>query len=339
MCLLKHAPHFDLESVTTLASDLYGIRSLAKHLPSERDQNFLLTSASGERFVLKIANSLEHYSLLQAQNAALNHLESRITFTPRLIPAQSGEPIAEIHKGAVSHFVRLISYIEGEPLAKAQQSPELLFDFGSKLGKLTRALSEFHHEALHRNFHWDLNNGLSVIQEHSRSVMRPELRSHIDAFAIDFVDAVGSRLHRLSRSVIHGDANDYNVMVDSGKIVGLVDFGDMVYSYTVGDLAIALAYTVLEKPDPLACARQVVAGYVSERPLNEDECACLWWLMRMRLCMSVCLAAYQQQQEPENEYLDISQRSIVKSLQRLSAIDASVATDAFRETATDSHQI
>ena len=111
--------------------------------------------------------------------------------------------------------------------------------------------------------------------------------------------------------MIHGDANDYNVLVDPERmIVGLIDFGDMVYSYTVGNLAIAIAYVVLDKADPRVAAREVVDGYTSEFPLLENEIEALWPLVLLRLGMSVCLAAYQQKQRPENEYLQISQRAI-----------------------------
>ena len=39
-------------------------------LPSERDQNFQLCDAQGRQAVLKIANALEEYALLEAQNGA-----------------------------------------------------------------------------------------------------------------------------------------------------------------------------------------------------------------------------------------------------------------------------
>ncbi len=121
--------------------------------------------------------------------------------------------------------------------------------------------------------------------------------------------------------MIHGDPNDYNVLVDPGhtQVVGLLDFGDMVYSYTVGNLAIAIAYVVLDKADPRAAADEVVEGYRSAFPLLENELEAVWRLVLMRLCMSICLAAYQQQQRPENEYLQISQRLIEQNLPRLFA--------------------
>jgi len=104
-------------------------------------------------------------------------------------------------------------------------------------------------------------------------------------------------------------------------VVGVIDFGDMVYSYTVGNLAVAIAYVVLDKSDPVAAAREVVEGYVSRFALMRDELGVLWPMVLLRLSMSVCLAAYQQQQRPENEYLSISQKSIAANLPRLFATD------------------
>jgi Ser/Thr protein kinase RdoA (MazF antagonist) len=115
--------------------------------------------------------------------------------------------------------------------------------------------------------------------------------------------------------VIHGDANDYNVLVESDRVTGLIDFGDMVYSWTVGELAIAVAYVVLGKDDPWAAAAHVIEGYTEEFGVVDREN--LWKLVRLRLAMSVCLAAHQQRQRPDNEYLRISQRAIEIALPRL----------------------
>jgi Ser/Thr protein kinase RdoA (MazF antagonist) len=123
--------------------------------------------------------------------------------------------------------------------------------------------------------------------------------------------------------VIHGDVNDYNVLVDEEQhqIVGLIDLGDMVYSYTVGDLAIAVAYVVLGKLDPFAAAAPVIEGYREEFALTKEELDALWPLVRLRFCMSVCIAAHQQAQQPDNEYLGISQKLIAETLPRLLATD------------------
>ncbi|HEY6805722.1 MAG TPA: phosphotransferase [Pyrinomonadaceae bacterium] len=325
MSLLDHAPQFTAEHVTTIAREVYGLSIVAQELPSERDQNFLLTTATNEHFVLKIANAFETRNLLEAQNEAMQHLEGRVSFCPRVINALSGESITQILTKESPHYVRLITFIEGQPLAKVEQSPALLFNFGASLGKLTAALADFDHEALHRSFHWDLANGLRVITEYNVLFNENLLRQQMDEFAFKFKNEFSVQLNTLPRSIIHGDANDYNVIVDHDRVVGIIDFGDMVHSYRAGELAVALAYVVLDKPDPVACARGLVKGYLSESVLTEAELNLLWPLMLLRLCMSVCMAAYQQQQKPDNEYLDISQRSIRAGLPGLLAIDVSAA--------------
>ena len=230
-----------------------------------------------------------------------------------MVLASSGEEIITVPgSDGARHLVRMVHYIDGAPLARVAQPPALLRDLGRKLGQLDRALADFDHPAVHRDFHWDLANGNRILDEYGELVGDSELRELIGKHRIKFDS-------ELRHSVIHGDANDYNVLVDPERIevVGLIDFGDMVYSYTVGNLAVALAYVVLDKADPRAAAREVVEGYTSEFALMQDELAALWPLVLMRLCMSVCLAAHQQQQRPENEYLRISQRAIEAILPEL----------------------
>ena len=307
--LLKHAPDFNVASAEAAAEELFGIRGHAQLLPSERDQNFLLTDGAGEKFVLKIANALESRAFLEAENAVLRHVGGRISFCQSPVRSRSGDEIVTVE----SYFARLVRYVPGVPLARVQpQSPQLLRDLGRKLGQLDQALSDFDHAAAHRDLHWDLANGNRIIDEFAPLIEDALLRELVLQCKVEFNDA-------LRCSVIHGDANDYNVLVDPERmtVTGLLDFGDMVYSYTVADLAIAIAYVVLDKPDPRAAADEVVKGYTSEFELRDEELEMLWPLVRLRLAMSVCIAADQLRQQPENEYLRISQRAIEATLPRL----------------------
>ena len=283
-----HAPSFDAETAAAIASKHFGIQGVARQLPSERDQNFLITNSAGEKFVLKISNALEEPGFLEAQNAVLKHLADRISFSQRLVLTSSGEEtVAVPGSDGARHLVRMVHYIDGVPLAQVNpQPPGLLRDLGRKLGQLDRALADFDHPAVHRDFHWDLANGNRILDEYGELVADPELRELIGKNRVTFDS-------ELRRSVIHGDANDYNVLVDPERVevVGIIDFGDMVYSYTVGNLAVALAYVVLDKAVPRPAVRVVVEGYTSEFALTQNELAALWPLVLMRLCMSVCLAA------------------------------------------------
>ena len=309
MRLLENTPRFDLKAAAEIAAERFGIQATARALPSERDQNFLLTNSADEKFVLKIANALESRDFLEAQNAVLNHVGKKVDFCQSLVRGIAGEEIVTVE----DYFVRVVRYVTGVPLAEIHPHPsELLRNLGRNLGQLAHALQDFDHPAVHRDFHWDLSNGNQFIDEYAPLIENARLREVVLRCRVDFD-------HRLRRSVIHGDANDYNVLVDPERmtISGLLDFGDMVYSYTVGDLAIAIAYVVLDSPHPRAMAREVIKGYTSEFALLDEELEAVWPLALLRLAVSACMAAYQQRQQPENEYLQISQKAIEQNLPRI----------------------
>ena len=59
-------------------------------------------------------------------------------------------------------------------------------------------------------------------------------------------------LESLRTSVIHNDANDHNVLVDDAgdRVVGLLDFGDLVHSVTAQEAAVAVAYAMFHRRRP-----------------------------------------------------------------------------------------
>ena len=293
-----------------IAEKYFGIQASASELPSERDRNFVLSARGGEKFVLKIANVREERDVLEAQNAMMKHLAARVSFCPRVVGSRLGEEMVTV----AGRLVRVLSYLPGRPLGTvASQSPELLHDLGRKLGRLSAALVGFDHPGAHREFYWDLARGAQIINDFGTRINTDWLRDLVLSFGKNLCLSVD----KLRTSVIHGDLNDYNVLVDGDEVVGLIDFGDMVYTYTVGELAIAVAYVVLGKENPYAAAAPVIAGYREEFPLTKEEVEALWPLVRLRLCMSVCIAAHQQAQQPENEYLGVSQALIAETLPKL----------------------
>ena len=134
---------------------------------------------------------------------------------------------------------------------------------GRLLGKMDRALSGFYHPAARRpDYDWDL--------AHAAEVIRRDMGAVPDAYRRRLAQDVLSAFERdalrllphLRRGVIHGDANEHNVVVGpvgagTPEIAGLIDFGDVMESHPVCDLAIAIAYAMLDKPDPVGAAAAV----------------------------------------------------------------------------------
>jgi Ser/Thr protein kinase RdoA (MazF antagonist) len=206
----------------------------------------------------------------------------------------------------------------------------LLDAFGRTLGRLDTALADFDHPAVHRDFHWDLANASRVIDEHlPRDEDHRALVRRVRGSALDWIEP---RRAAFRRSAIHNDANDWNVLVTSNPYtISVIDFGDMVHSWTVADPAVACAYALLDAENPLETAAAIVRGYHAEYPLRDEEIASVFPLATLRLCMSACIAAWQSQRRPNDEYLIVSQAPIRRTLPRLIEISMSVAGQTMRD--------
>ena len=109
------------EQLLDIVRDSYGLEGCtASLLPSERDQNVLLTTPDDRRYVLKISNALESPAFLDAQHQVLEHLAQHVSFCPHVIPTLSGAASVSLPP----HSVRLVTYLPGTPLGTARrQSP------------------------------------------------------------------------------------------------------------------------------------------------------------------------------------------------------------------------
>src|SRR5688572_28896944 len=88
-----HAPRLTTRDVVQLARDRYGLIDPAvEPLPSERDQNFHVTTGGPESFVLKISHKDESRESVELQERVLHHLRARVPelVMPRMVPTLGG---------------------------------------------------------------------------------------------------------------------------------------------------------------------------------------------------------------------------------------------------------
>ncbi|HKI52867.1 MAG TPA: peptidoglycan DD-metalloendopeptidase family protein, partial [Anaerolineales bacterium] len=340
MSILKFAPAFSPDEVEQFANEFYALNGSVEQLPSERDQNFLITGKSGKRYVLKIANAMEDVAVLEAQNQAMERVSEYEGLFPFVLTSMNDNKI-EIIKSVdgQEYLVRVLTYLDGTPMGTVKHhSSKLMIDLGYKLGMLDDSLQSFDHSALHRDLQWDFANGSNIIKTNAKLIDDRKLQDLVHSFQKNFEKVTLPLLSRLRKSVIYNDANNYNILLGSGddifskdqSVTGFIDLGDMLYSYTVSDLAIAIAYAILDKPQPLATAAEIVKGYHSVFPLTEDEISVLFDLVTMRMCMSACIAAEQQKNQPDNEYLGVSQLPIRNTLPKWMDIHPRFAEAVFR---------
>ena len=322
----------------------FGLRGTARELTSERDQNFLINGDDG-RVVLKIANAGEDPAFLEAQNAVLRHIAGTVGVTPRVVPTKGGAAFAELSDDdGRRHLAWAVTHLPGRLLAHVRHRDEsLLEDLGRQTGAISAALVGFDHPAVHREFYWDVASARAIVAAHrgEAAIGDTHVAAAVDRLTAAFDAQLAPIVGRLRRAVVHGDINDHNVLVeprggsslDGWRVSGIVDFGDMVHSYRVADLAIAIAYAMLDAGDPLSVAAALVRGFAERVQLDDAELSAVFGLAAMRLCASVCIAADQMRREPENEYLAVSQASIARTLPRLAEIPFGLAEVVLRDAA------
>lgn len=327
-------PAYSLAELAEVAERLYGLRADVHVLDSERDQNSLLTTADA-RYVLKIANAAELRENLELQAAALVHLGNVAPTlrVPRLVSTADGHAIATVGP----NLVRCVTYLDGAPYARLPHTPDLHRCLGAMLGKLSAALASFGHPAAHQpDFLWSLDNAQGV---------RPWVVAIADDDNRRLVEAAFERhrmrvlpsLSTLRAGIVHQDANDYNLIVDTdghgAQQIGLIDFGDMTFGRVVNELAVGLAYALLDTPDIIATARTIIGAYVAEFELRDEELRVLFDLVVARLAMSIAISSHRGAANPDNDYLTVSQAPALRLLRRLMAMRAEFLHFAAREAA------
>jgi len=329
------------------AEELYGISATAKALPGEYDDNFHLTathpeakdgSVHGLGYVLKVMHPAREQSFIDMQCRAMQHLAQRAPHLnlPRVVPGRDGNVFRPITAAdGSSRLVWLLTFVPGTVLAQVRpHTPELLGTLGHLLGEMDAALQSFSHPAAHRELKWDLSRA-GWILDYLKYLEPPSKRELVERFFRQYEAEVVPALPRLRRGVIYGDANDYNVLVSDPwpqprKVISVVDFGDMHHGLTVSEPAIAAAYAILGKKDPLHAAVAVVAGYHRALPLEESEVALLYPLIGARLAVSLVNSAHRKTIKPDDPYVTVSEAPAWDALQKLAQIHPRFAQYTFR---------
>jgi 4-aminobutyrate aminotransferase-like enzyme/Ser/Thr protein kinase RdoA (MazF antagonist) len=324
---------FSSEQIQALAQQHYHLNVTVKPLPGEIDYNFCVITPDGVLYNLKIANPGELQGNLAFQNDMMKRLTAAGMETPRIKPAVNGEEIVHISApdGTV-RMMRLLTWIDGRCLAEVNpHTPDLLEQLGVFCGKLSAALAGYDHPSAHRFMKWDpLQAGwtgayLDLIKDKKKK------ETALYFWQLFKKQAVTN----LRKSVIYGDANDYNVLVQGDfehiLIPGVIDFGDAAYSATINELAIAAAYAAMHKPDPLTAIWHVVKGYHAAFPLTPPEAAALFPMIGARLLISVVCSAMNLAAHPENTYLQISDAPAWDLLDQLQQIHPRMVEATIRQ--------
>ena len=317
-------PFFSISEVKTISLKEYGLKVTVKKLDSDRDQNFHLALASGNQFVLKIYNSNEDNDIIDLHTNVLCHLEKqqlRSIKTPILTKTLSKKRTGKIIKDNKIYRFRLVSYIEGTQLKDIKKNKISFYDLGSSIANILKILSSLEDLRAKRYFAWDVGN-IQFVLENSSKLNNKNKEMLIEYHIRHYQNRLAPLIKNLRRGIIHNDYNDHNIIMDrKNNFKGVIDFGDMVYTYISAEPAICIAYAVLDSSKPFEVAADILKGFESIYHLSDEEIESVIYFSCMRLCISVVMANYRANLFPNNDYLMVSSEKAWRFLDYMYAQD------------------
>lgn len=302
-----------------IASRHWAADAAATALPAEVDENFHLASPQGE-FLLKVVPADEPAELTDLVAQALLHVDRHCTGVPvqRLVMTGAGGAHAIFRDAAgEERRARLTTFIPGEVLRSVPVDRRLRERLGSVLAQLALALRDFDHPAADRELSWDLRHAArmrSMLDELAANEHRRTLAQALAMFEAETVP----RMVALPRQVAHNDLSRDNVVRRADGRLAVIDFGDVVRTQRVNDVAVAMADHLGEGAEPFAPAVDLLRGYCEVEPLEPAELALIYGLVRIRVVTRIVGGEWRTERFPENRaYLGRNVERLVKTLARL----------------------
>jgi hydroxylysine kinase len=287
-----------------LAAEHWGVEGTASRLAAEVDENFRLAAAAGP-YLLKVVPADEDRSLTELVTAALLHVEAAGEVeAQRVVPTRTGAPSASfVDADGCERRARLTTFLEGRTLRSAAIDAELRRRIGATLARLALCLCDFDHPGADRELSWDLRHAGrmgAMLDELGPGPRRAELAACLAEFDAETVPRLGP----LPSQIVHNDLSRDNAVLTASGEIGVIDFGDIVRTQRVNDLAVAMADQLEAGPRPFAPAFDLAAGYAAVWPLEEGEIAVLYDLVRTRAATRIVGGEWRARRFPENrDYL------------------------------------
>ncbi|MFO7616526.1 MAG: aminotransferase class III-fold pyridoxal phosphate-dependent enzyme [Bacteroidales bacterium] len=297
-------------AIGTFLRQHFNITADIEALPGYQDRNFLIAASSGERYILKLTEGVEEYGFLLSQSRIQKELAGKPygKVIPCPIENIEGQLITGLSIQGCDHYARLYPYIPGKFLAEANPRLPFYRRLGMRFAELDRDLAGREDAILKSRSHeWDLAR-VDELTGDADLVGDPADRRLVRYFLMKHREEVLPAHHRFPRGLIHGDGNDYNLLLseDETGLTGILDFGDMVYGARVNELAILLAYTLMGREDFEEVFREVVAGYQEIIRLTDEESRLLYFLVAARWCQTMIMAARKERDSPDSAYHQVS---------------------------------
>ena len=175
-------PNVTPDQAQAIAAELFGITGTVRELGSHQDRNFRIDTPAPHgitSYLLKVDNSAFSEPELEAQDAAMAHLNARGLRVPVPVRGLDGNTRQRWDSGDETLSVRMLTFLDGVPLASQPAfTPEMVSALGALSGTVARELADFDSDGLDRSLQWDLRNAARVV-ERLASSMQDEHRREL----------------------------------------------------------------------------------------------------------------------------------------------------------------
>jgi len=323
--------------VSARLADGYGlVVTDTRFLGGELDRNYRVSTDDGRTFLAKLRTKADRDDRLPWQKEILLHLADRHLgcTVPTLVSTVDGDLDLGLDVGPERWLLTVLNWVPGTDMVHVDHhSDGLLTDIGATAARVTNALDGFRSETIHQTHHWDVVRSAEVIDE--CLALDPTLADNPDvAKALGWFRDVEPVLDSLPKAMVHNDLNDNNILVEDvdgiQRVAGVLDFNDALYTVRVAEPAIAGAYAMLRKEDPLGAMGLVIAGYHGVTQMTDGELATVYPLAAARLCVQALTWAVRGQSNP-TEYGAMRMRHTLPALRRILQVDPRSAEAHLRD--------
>ena len=251
-------------SLLKVLNEEYGLSGKLTSLYGEYNNIYHLDAAQGvlKSLIVKVRTSetidLDHLAMQVILSKSLN--EHLVKYkVPKIIPTLNGQSICQTEENVIT----VEESMGGVLMAKANPIlPTTRKSLGEFLGLFHSVLNGQRIKGDIYHSKWDNNQNEWIGENLGLFLLEsPLLNKYYDQVISSKKD-----IDNLRKSICHNDANEYNVFLELDSVQqyivkGFIDFGDAIYTQTINDVAIASAYAMMNLPDPLAAAGDILEGF------------------------------------------------------------------------------
>jgi hydroxylysine kinase len=295
----------------------YGLEGTITTLSSEVELTVEVTLPTSRRLILKTSTRPEAVDSFRFQSAAMAHLHATANVVaPRVLSTRSDTLMFE--EDGVCGYLQ--TRIEGTPLHQAAPAPELLYQTGTALARMDRALAKAELPTAHRPVLWNIGCWPRLIGLAEYLPAR-SVADTVRAAMAEYMGSVEPSIAELDWQVTHNDPSPHNMIVTE-QGMGFIDFGDGGWNPRLQDLAIAASHVVTDPGLALGGAEYLIAGYASVLPLSALEARLLAGLMKARQSALILVNYWRAELFPaEAEYIKKNVARAERGLSILAPLD------------------